>query len=329
MQAGGARNARFAGLAGHVHRHPERFAQHAGREHAAHAAELDGLEAHPARRLVVVVAPDVGQAVNAFVRADRQTGIGRRDRRHAGDVVGRDRLLEESQSAAGNRADILHGLLGAPSRIGIGGDQATGAENLADAARALAVGDRLADPDLDLEGRKAGGLLGGRVAQVGRELAVADDAEDRDAVANFAAQQRVSRPRGGAPHQIMQRDLDRRLGGVVGIHAAVHRRRGAGDVLGQAALQDRGQVRDGRHHAFDGLAGHGRRRGGLAPPHHAGVGFDPHQHIVGLPDLDARHEDRLLHRQRDRDRFDPRNFHWEPFCPCVSSSTSAPRKSPG
>ena len=42
---------------------------------------------------------------------------------------------------------------------------------------------------------------------------------------------------------------------------------------------------DRRHHAGDGLAGHGRRRGGLAPADDAIVGLDAHQNVVGARDV--------------------------------------------
>src|SRR6185369_7913769 len=48
---GGCRtgDAGFASLGGYIDVEPEALAQPAGRHHAAQAAELDGLEAHPAR----------------------------------------------------------------------------------------------------------------------------------------------------------------------------------------------------------------------------------------------------------------------------------------
>ena len=184
-----------------------------------------------------------------------------------------------------------------------------GPEQRADPARALAVDERLVDADLDLEGPKALRLLLAGVAQIGGKLAVADDAEERDAASPLAAEERIGRPVGGAADQIVQRHLDGGLGGVVAVHAAGHRRQRAGDVLRRPAHERRRQIGDRRHHALDRLAGHGRRGGGLAPADDAVVGFDADEHVVGLPDLDARHEDRLLHRQADRDRLDALDLH--------------------
>src|SRR5262249_59928794 len=99
------------------------------------------------------------------------------------------------------------------------------------------------DPDLDLERRIAAGLLGGSVAQVGGNLTVADDAERRNAAADLLAEQRVSWPAGSAPDQVVQRDLDCGLGGLVAVHAAVHRRRPAGDILGLSALAVQRDIR--------------------------------------------------------------------------------------
>ena len=71
----------------------------------ADAAELDRLQADAARGLALVMAPDVVERMNAFVGADRDVGC-RRHRRHAGEVVGRHRLLEEIETRALDRAHI-------------------------------------------------------------------------------------------------------------------------------------------------------------------------------------------------------------------------------
>ena len=60
----------------------------------------------------------------------------------------------------------------------------------------------------------------------------------------LAAEQRMGRPAGGAADEIVQRHLDRGLGGAVAVHPAGHRRDGAGDVLGRPA--DRAPARDRR-----------------------------------------------------------------------------------
>src|SRR5262249_21729817 len=89
----------------------------------------------------------------------------------------------------------------------------------------------LVAPDLDLERRVAARLHGGGGAQVGGGLGIADHAKHRDAIAHLAAEQRMRRAAGGAADEVVQRDLDRRLGGLVAVHAAVHRGGCAGDVF--------------------------------------------------------------------------------------------------
>ena len=70
---------------------------------------------------------------------------------------------------------------------------------------------------------------------------------------------------------------------------------------------------DRRHHAGDGLAGHGRRRGRLAPADGAIIGFDAHQNVVGARHGFAGHLHRLFHRQANGDRLDDFDAHaWIP-----------------
>ena len=114
----------------------------------------------------------------------------------------------------------------------------------------------------------------------------------------------MHRPAGYPPKEIMQRNLDRRLGAVVGIHAPIHGLHGASNVSNVAAHQHRRQIVNRRDHARDRFAGHGRRRGGFAPSDKAIVGFDTHQHIVRAAHLFARHDQRLDHGQADGERLD-------------------------
>ncbi len=309
MCGGGAGDAGFARLGGHVHLHPERVAQPARLHGRAHAAELDGLQAHAARRPVRVIAADVRERMDAFVGADRDVAGRSRDRCHSGDIVGVHGLLEEIEPGTCDRVDILQCFDLGPALVGIGGDQHIIPEPRADLAGALGIGERRIDADLDLEGGIAFGLLLLRLAQVGGERAGADDAEDRHTAALLAAEQRISRLPGGAADDIMQRHFDRRLGRAIAVHAVSHRRHGAGDIFRGPALDRGQQIVDRCHHALDRLAGHGRRRGGFAPADHAVVRRDAHQHVVGLADLDASHEHRLRHRQADRDRLDTGDVH--------------------
>src|SRR5262249_52014248 len=84
-----------------------------------------------------------------------------------------------------------------------------------------------------------------------------------------------------------------------------------------------------RQWARDRCGGEGGRGGGLATADDAVIRFDAHEHVVGPSDLDARHEDRLLHGKTDCDRLDALDLHGSPHPFNSSSSTSAPRKSPG
>src|ERR1700731_3231461 len=70
-----------------------------------HAAELDRLETHAKRRLGGMMAFDIVLRMNALVGADRHAAR-RGDARHAGEIVGMDRLLEKAQAAIGNRTHV-------------------------------------------------------------------------------------------------------------------------------------------------------------------------------------------------------------------------------
>ena len=62
-----------------------------------------------------------------------------------------------------------------------------------------------------------------------------------------------------------------------------------------------------------------RSRAGLAPTDQAIVGLDSHQHIIGAPDFLARHDDRLEHRQTDRDRLDGFDMHADYLGPIATA----------
>ncbi len=119
----------------------------------------------------------------------------------------------------------------------------------------------------------------------------------------------MDRPAGGAADQIVQRDLDGRLGAGIAVEPRLHRRRGAGEIVGGALEQaGRHQLHRG-HHAGDGFAGHGRRRRRLAPTDDTVVGLDADEDIIGPRDGLAGHLHRLLHRQTDRDGLDRFDLH--------------------
>ena len=86
MQRRGAGHARFAGLAGDIHAHAEAIAEPRRFDHAADAADLDRFQADAARRLVLVMAANVVERMNAFVGANGGIAC-RGNLRHAGQIV--------------------------------------------------------------------------------------------------------------------------------------------------------------------------------------------------------------------------------------------------
>ena len=214
------------------------------------------------------------------------------------------RLLEKIEAGALHRAHIGERLFGAVALIGVGGNQHAATENLANLACARGIVFRRVHADLDLVGGEPGRFLLFGVAQIPVEIAAADHGQQRHAAASLLAEQGVYRFLGGAAGEIVQRDFNRSLGTVIAVHAAIHGCQCAGDVGGVAPVQGRGEIMDRRDNALERLAGHHRRGRGFPPSHHAGVGFDAHQHVVGAPDFLARHDDRLEHRQADRNRLD-------------------------
>jgi len=113
---------------------PQRLAQAACRHHAAHAAELDGLQAHPARGVALVVAANVVERMDALVGPDRDPARRGRHVSHARDVVRMHGLLEEIEPGIGDRAHILPRFVGAPALVGVSRDQRVRLENFADRA---------------------------------------------------------------------------------------------------------------------------------------------------------------------------------------------------
>src|SRR5262245_16352498 len=65
----------------------------------------------------------------------------------------------------------------------------------------------------------------------------------------------------------------------------------------------------GRSDALQRIARHRWRGRGFAPADKAVVAFDAHQNVVGAADFFAGHDDRLAHRQADRDRLDGFDLH--------------------
>ena len=168
---------------------------------------------------------------------------------------------------------------------------------------------RRVDADLDLVGGETAGFFLFGIAQIAVEIAAADDGQQRHLAAPFVAQQRMHRFVGSAAGEIVKRDLDRGLGTVISVHAAIHRNDRTGDVRGRAASQRGLEIVHGGYDALERIAGHHRRGCGLAPADQAAVGFDPHQHVVGAPHFLARHDDGLDHRKADRDRLDRLDVH--------------------
>ena len=202
-----------------------------------------------------------------------------------------DRLLEEVEPAAFHRAHIVDGFVGGEALVGVGRNQQAAAEHLADGARARGVILRRIDADLDLESGKAGGLF----FAASRTSPSKSPPPTTPISANRLRLLPPSSACTGWPRrlagEIVQRDLDRRLGAVVAVHAPVHGGERAGDVGGSRPTQHRRKIMDGGDHALHASRRSSRRRRRFAPADEAVVGFDAHQHIVGAAHLLARHDD--------------------------------------
>src|SRR5262249_31681247 len=98
---------------------PSRGGERAGRDRAAHPAELDGFEAPPARGMALVVVADVLERVDALIGADGDFARRGRDCRHAGKIIRRHGLLEKIKASIGDAAHVLQRLLRAPALIGV------------------------------------------------------------------------------------------------------------------------------------------------------------------------------------------------------------------
>ena len=78
-------------------------------------------------------------------------------------------------------------------------------------------------------------------------------------------------------------------------------------IPGVPAHQPRRRRWHSCHQAAERVAGHGGRRGGLAPAHRAVGGLDAHDNVPGVRDGLARHLHGLAQRQRDSCRVDVHN----------------------
>src|SRR5436305_14681711 len=126
---------------------------------AAHSAELDGFEAHPARGMALVMAADVLERMDALVGADGDLARCGRDRRHPGKIIRRHRLLKKAEAVLADCAHVLHCLVPAPALVGAGRTRRIRPEYPAETAGAFAIHTRGIDTNLDLERNVALRLL--------------------------------------------------------------------------------------------------------------------------------------------------------------------------
>ncbi len=127
---GRAGDAGFAGLARHVDADAELLAQAARRHHAAHAAELDGLEAHAARGLALVVAADVVERMDALVGADRDPARAAATAAMPAMSSACTGCSKKSSPASATARTYCTRLVRAPALVGVGRDQRAAAEQL-------------------------------------------------------------------------------------------------------------------------------------------------------------------------------------------------------
>jgi hypothetical protein len=99
MQRRGTPDTRLAGLAGYVHAHAEVVGEPTRLHDRANAPELDRLQARAARGGALVVACNIGRALDSFIGADRDAGRGC-DRGHAVEIIRGDGLLEKIEAGA-------------------------------------------------------------------------------------------------------------------------------------------------------------------------------------------------------------------------------------
>ena len=188
---------------------------------------------------------NVVERVNALVSADRHLS-GRGDPAHAVEIMSADRLLKKIEPAIADAAHKNERIVDGKALIGVGANQARFAalclalELLTQHHRAYGVGLRRAQADLDLEGAIARVPARLRFVQIGCGVFRSDDREHRHAAARFGAEQSIDRPPAGAPHQIMQRHVDRGLGAAIAIELHVHGRGGAEADWGNHRRHDGG-----------------------------------------------------------------------------------------
>jgi hypothetical protein len=134
---------------------------------------------------------------------------------------------------------------------------------------------------------------------------VAEQPHRRDAIAHRAADKIDHRHFCGAAGKVEQRHFDGRMGAAVAhqrrFHPA-HQRRARPRVF--ADQHRREMIAHRGDEPAQRVAGHGRRRGGLAPADRAVLRLDPHHHVLRMRDVHARHLHRLLERQRHRNGVD-------------------------
>ena len=188
------------------------------------AAGLLQLEEQPVGGAPVDDLLQVMQLLRRLVGVDRRADL-RAQAGHAFDVPVRQRLLDQVEPARVELADDVQRLLVVPEAVGVDRQEGVGADRVAHRVDHRDVVGHRAVADLHLEEREAGllrerGLGGDVVGLAGRQHpALARRFECA------AAEQLVDRHAEQLALEVVQREVDRRLGLVVVAHQQVHLRR--------------------------------------------------------------------------------------------------------
>ncbi len=246
---------------------------------------------------------------HAFVGHDRRVyPLG--DVLHAVEVLRLDRLLDQLQPHAGvfQRLQRVDRLLRRPALIGVEAQQGASFNGGVDRLDAFDVdADVLAD--LDLQRLEAAFHRGDRVRDHLVDVVDADrdvGRDDRIAAAEHLVERRVVE----LAAQVVDRDLDRRLGAGVFLEGALNQLRDPieiGDVL--ADEPRRNELADGFDDRAMRIAGDHRRRGRLAIADVPRVGVHRDDDVFDLVDRAQRRLEGRLQRYAQHAKADFGDFH--------------------
>ena len=211
VQHRGSGNAGFRNLAGEVYVHAQFTAQRRSFMHDAQSAELDCFEAHAGGCSRGMVLVDVGQTVHAFVATDRDAG-GRRNFRHAGEILRGNGLLQKIKRRVLDRAQVFQRLRNAPVLIGVRRDQYVFAQCRTHFARARYVSAYRAGTDLYFISDIPFALAARGLGDIGFDVARSNHAQCRNTAAPLAAEQFVDRFAEQLTERIMRGHFNRGLG---------------------------------------------------------------------------------------------------------------------